>query len=163
MVHSGDAHPAKPLCNSNGKDGKARDGCNASKQMGFFGVMGCQIRCQVAHHQRDLPNKRHFSQRGGCFLIALVFQELVDQLLAGIDLIALLVEFLAGEKHPGLDPHQGGDKEDEFAGQLDIRVLLGVNVSQKILDNAVNGNIIDIQFIPFDKEKQEIEGALELG
>jgi hypothetical protein len=38
-----------------------------------------------------------------------------------------------------------------------------VDKGQKILDDPVDWDIIDIQFIPFDKEEQEIEWALELG
>ena len=33
---------------------------------------------------------------------------------------------------------------------------------QKIIDDVRNWNIVDIQFITFDKEKEEVEWTLEL-
>jgi hypothetical protein len=38
-----------------------------------------------------------------------------------------------------------------------------MNIIQEIIGNAGNRNVINIQFVPFDKEKQQIEGAFKLG
>jgi hypothetical protein len=38
-----------------------------------------------------------------------------------------------------------------------------MDIFQEVLYDAVNRNIINIQFIPLDEEEQEIEGAFELG
>src|SRR5580658_10045029 len=115
----------------------------------------------IASSDHQVADSFHFSERGGGFLISFVFQEFIDQLLTRIDLIALLVELFARQQHAGLDAHQGRNKEDEFAGQFDVEVLLRVDIDQEILNEPVYGNIVDIQFIPFDKEEQEIERALE--
>src|SRR5580692_2281006 len=122
----------------------------------------CHFFLEIASSDHQVADSFHFSERGGGFLISFVFQEFIDQFLAGIDLIALLVELFARQQHAGLDAHQGRNKKDKFAGQFDVEVFLRMDKGQKILNDPVYGDIVDIQFIPFDKEEQEIERALKL-
>src|SRR6185312_807148 len=118
---------------------------------------------QVAAAHHEMPDSFHFCKRRGRFLIPFVFQQFVYQLLPRVDLVPLRVQLLAREEHPGLDPHERRDEENEFAGELDIEVLLGVDVPKKIGDDPVYGDIVDVQLAPFDKEQQQVERAFELG
>ena len=38
-----------------------------------------------------------------------------------------------------------------------------MDIIHEILDDLVNGDIVDIQFIALDKKQQQVKGALELG
>jgi hypothetical protein len=38
-----------------------------------------------------------------------------------------------------------------------------VNIIKEIVDNAGNGDIIDIEFISFNKKKKKVKRAFELG
>ena len=38
-----------------------------------------------------------------------------------------------------------------------------MNIIQEIFDDARDGNIVNIQFVSFNKEKQQVEWSLELG
>jgi len=91
--------------------------------------------------------------------------QLADISLAG-ELITQLgecIQFLAGQEHLGLDPHQGGNKQNEFAAQLNIQFLALVDIIQEVVDNIGDGNIINIQFIPLNKKEQEVKWAFKLG
>ena len=92
-----------------------------------------------------------------------VLKDLVDQFLARIDPIALGIQFFPGQEHLGLDPHQRGNKQYEFAGKLNIQRLLRMDIGQKIIDDLSDRNIINIQFIPLNEEKEEVKWTFKLG
>ncbi len=129
---------------------------------GFFPDQG-KLFLEIATFDHQHPDGFHFDQGNRCLFIPFVLQQFLDQFLPGVDLISLFIQFLSGQEHFCLDTHECGDKKDELAGQFDIEAFLGVDIGQKILYDPGNGNIVDIQFIPLDKEQQQVEGALELG
>lgn len=38
-----------------------------------------------------------------------------------------------------------------------------MNIDHEVLNDLVDRNIVDVQLIPFNKKKQEVKRALELG
>src|SRR5687767_15201058 len=60
------------------------------------------------------------------------------------------------------DPHQRGNKEYEFAGKLNVQRFIAVDIIQEFIDDPGDRYIIDIQFIPFNKEQKEVKGTFEL-
>jgi hypothetical protein len=93
----------------------------------------------------------------------LVVEQLSHQILAWVYLIAFFVFFVAGQEQFGLDAHQRGGHQNEFAGQLDVHLLHLVHVLEKIICDPRNRDIVNIELIALNEEQQEIEGSFELG
>ena len=103
------------------------------------------------------------SQKLGGILEFLVLDELPDQLPARILLIGVIFRRLLRlrEQFATLDVHQIGRHDDELAGQLHVEHLEGVDVVEILLRDALNGHIINTDFIFLDEIQQQVEGALE--
>lgn len=97
------------------------------------------------------------------FLELLVLQEALDQVLARIDLVALLVELRTRQQHLGLDPHQRGRDQDELTRQLDVELVHLADVFQKVVGDLGNRDVMDVHLVAFDEEQQEVERPVELG
>src|SRR5437868_3974412 len=128
---------------------------------GFFADL-CNLFLQVAtlHHQH--AQSFHFGHFRGRFFEAFVFKDLIDEFLAGIDLVALRIQFFSWQQHFCLDAHECAYEQNEFAAEFDIKFVCIVNEIQKIIRDPGNGNIVYIQFITFDEEKQQVKWSFKL-
>ena len=100
---------------------------------------------------------------GSGFFVFFVFKNLVNQFLPGVNLVALRIHFFTGKKHLGFDAHEGGDKQNKLAAEFNVQRFLLVNKGQEIVDDFGNRNIVNIQFVPLDKKKQEVKRTFKLG
>lgn len=96
-----------------------------------------------------------------CFFVRLVFEETLYQFFARIDLVALFVHLFPRDQHLSLYSHERGGDKDKFGGQIDIKAFEGLDIGQKVVGDLGDGDIIDIQFVPFDKEQEEVKGTFK--
>src|SRR5690606_1896888 len=80
-----------------------------------------------------------------------------------INFIALFVDLRPGQQHLRLDSHQRCCHQDKLAGDFDVQMLHMVHVSQEIFCDLGNGDVVDIQFIPFNEEEQQVKRTLKEG
>lgn len=112
----------------------------------------CKLLLKVAAFGRKHALSFHFSHLEGDIFEAFVFEYFVDEFLAGVYFVALRIKLFSWYKHFCFDAHEGGDKEDEFAAKLYVYLLLFVDEKEKVFDNIVDGNIVNVYFVAFDKE-----------
>jgi hypothetical protein len=93
--------------------------------------------------------------------VTLVFQQPVHQFPARIYFIALLIHLFAGQQHLGFDAHQRGCHDNKFGGNIHAQFIHPVHVTQKIVRDPGNGDVINIQLIPLNEEEQQVERAFE--
>ena len=58
--------------------------------------------------------------------------------------------------------HERCRHDDEFAGDFKVEGRHQVKVFEEFLCDPGNRNVVDIQFIPLEKEQQEVEGSFEV-
>jgi hypothetical protein len=90
-----------------------------------------------------------------------VLKKVFYQFFPGVDLISLLIQLGPGEKHFRLDPHEGSGHKYELTGHLDIQVFHLMDIGKEVLRDPGDGYIVDIEFIPFNKEQKQVKGSLE--
>jgi len=95
-----------------------------------------------------------------------VLEELVDELPAGIDLVVGVgvgvdgVEAL-GEEHAALDLHEGGGHDENVAGDIEVERLHRAESLEVLFRHRLDRNVVDIDFVFPDEEKQKIKRAFE--
>ena len=122
--------------------------------LGGFGVVG-----EVVLLGLGAP-----SELGGGVLELLVFDELADEVPAGVVVVLLLLaggEVVLGEEGAALDIHEVGGHDDELGGEFDVEHPEGLDVGEVAGGDFFEGDGVDVEFLLFDEVEEEVEGALE--
>ena len=98
----------------------------------------------------------------------LVLEQLVNQFPAWIDAVlfaALEVDrrFAPGEQHAAFDLHQGGSHDKKFSRHIEIEFPHIVEDLDVLFGDRFDRDIVDIELVFSDEEKQEVERALKNG
>lgn len=74
----------------------------------------------------------------------------------------MLVDRFAGQQHFGFDSAKGCGDQNKLARQIDVQALHLMDVVQKIICDLGYRNVVNVQFIPLNKEKQQVEWTFKL-
>jgi hypothetical protein len=96
-------------------------------------------------------------------LILFIFQQVLYQFLTGVNFIALLIFFGAGQQHLGFDAHERGRRQNEFTRYFHVELLELGDIIHEIVGDLKDRDVMDIQLIPLNKEKQQIKRAFKEG
>ena len=111
-----------------------------------------------------------FEERGGVF-DSFIFQKLLDQLVARVGQLGGGGGFAfdgrrLGEEHGAFDFHEGGGHDEEVAGDVDVEAVLvahgseHVDVAHVAVEDAGDGDVVDIQLVALDEIEEKVEGAV---
>jgi len=92
-----------------------------------------------------------------------VFEELADQFEARVaEVVLFLARFglAAGQEHGGLDFHEGGGHDEEFAGEVDVELLEHIDILEVLVGDGGDGDVLDVHLGAADEVEEQVEGAV---
>ena len=102
----------------------------------------------------------------GGFLEFFVLEELVDEFpprIHGVVVIGAVIHggVAAGKEETALNLHQGSGHDEELAGDLEVELLQGAQDIEVLFGDRLDGDVIDIDLVFPDEEKEEVERAFK--
>ena len=103
------------------------------------------------------------AEKVGGFFELLVFDQLADQVPTWIFLIGILLGWLhvLGQHHAALDVAKVGRHDEELAGETNVEHLEGFKVGHVLLGDALDRDVVDVDFVPLDQVEQQVHGTFE--
>src|SRR6185437_16725230 len=90
-----------------------------------------------------------------------ILDQLLHEFAARVGDIVGFFESTRRQKHPALDFHQGRGHHNEIAGQFHVEYLQQLQVFEELLGEGGDGNVEDIDLVPLDEVKEQIERSVE--
>jgi len=66
-----------------------------------------------------------------------------------------------GQHHAALDVAKVGRHDEELTGKPDIEHLEGFKVGHILLGDALNRDVVDVDFVALDQVEQQVHGTFE--
>lgn len=143
---------------------------NSKLVLGFEGSNGAFgfVNGMVIAGQAERGVVGEFVESVGCFFEFLVFEKLVDELPAWIEIVVVVfvirvAPLLLWQEEAAFDFHQRGGQHEKIASYLQLYFLHAVDDFEILVEDEFDWNIVDVDLVLAYKEKQEVEGTFEDG